>query len=191
MKLDIDGCNDEETILKLIETLPYKFTLSKSAYYYNKTAHWTTINPMTDVLVKMADTPLIKTHGKYVDVSANYITMTMEFAIRRINRKFEIYDDVTKCTHFYVCYHNEEPVGNCEFHRFGNVAKIEDFDILEMHQRKGYGSQVLRALMKEAENQKAEIAYVVTDFDETAKEMYMKNGFAFAGMRYEIMIHIK
>lgn len=34
----------------------------------------------------------------------------------------------------YVCYYNDIPIGNCELMLNNEVAKIEDFNILENYQ---------------------------------------------------------
>ena len=66
----------------------------------------------------------------------------------------------------------------------------EDFDIIEMYQRKGFGSFVLRTLLKECSENGIEQAYLVTDHDDTAKDMYAKCGFKPVGKSFELMFHL-
>ena len=139
--------------------------------------------------VLKADKPDINQDGRMVDIVANYQSMTLEFAIRRIDRKFKVYSS-DKALDLYVCYDGIEPVGNCELFSKGNLAKIEDFDIIEMHQRKGFGSYVIKRLLKVCHDNGIGEAYLVTDHDDTAKDMYLKCGFHLVGHRKELMFHL-
>jgi len=127
-----------------------------------------------------------------VDVIANYEDMTLEFAIRRIDRKFKVYDDSKKPMNLYVCYDGNEPVGNCEMfvNEEQKIAKIEDFDIIQMHQRKGFGSFVMRSLLKKCHEKGIKEAFLLTDSNDTAKDMYMKTGFSIVGQRVELMFDL-
>lgn len=86
----------------------------------------------------------------------------------------------------HVCYHKGEPIGNCELFINGTVAKIEDFDILDAYQRKGFGTSVLKHLVRKAQGQGAEWVYLITDDAETAKEMYVKSGLVLAGQKTQL-----
>ena len=66
------------------------------------------------------------------------------------------------------------------------VAKIEDFDVLPKYQRKGYGSALLKEIICIALEQNARIIYLVTDEDDTAKEMYLKIGFEKVGEKTQL-----
>jgi spore maturation protein CgeE len=58
------------------------------------------------------------------------------------------------------------------------IAKIEDFSVIPMHQRKGYGTTILKALLDAAIKEDSHTIYLVTDEDDTAKEMYKRIGFS-------------
>jgi len=160
-------------------------------YYGLNTDVFNTIKRRDLAQLKRADTPLVVEHGRMIDVCANYSFMTMEFAIRRIDRKFMVYSNADIPLNLYVCYENTEPVGNCELFLNENIAKIEDFDILDMHQKKGFGSFVLSKLLETSHNENADFAYLVTDHEDTAKSMYEKCGFNHIGQRTELMFHLK
>ncbi len=123
--------------------------------------------------------------GIQVDILANSPCMGNEFAWRRIDRKAEIYQS-EKPLSLYVCYHKGEPIGNCELFLNGTTAKIEDFDILEAYQRKGFGTSMLKYLIKRAKEQGSELIYLITDHDDTAKDMYAKCGFKLAGQKTQL-----
>lgn len=92
--------------------------------------------------VKVASNSKTLSDGRIVDIKANKTNMGEAFAIRRIHRKkIEVYNDKKNLPlDLYVCYDHQVPVGNCELFLDDQIAKIEDFDILENYQKKGYGT---------------------------------------------------
>jgi N-acetylglutamate synthase and related acetyltransferases len=77
----------------------------------------------------------------------------------------------------YICYHDGIPVGTCELYLSNNIAKIENFTVLPNEQRKKYGTSILKYMITLANERKAQAIYLVTDEDDTAKDMYCKFGF--------------
>lgn len=173
--------------VELLDKLTIKPEIDNYDYYGIATDCYKDLSEKSSAVLMKAENSKVAEDGRLVDIVANYIHMTLEFAIRRIDRKFEVYSDSTKPLDLYVCYEGIEPVGNCELMTNDNTAKIEDFDIIEMHQRKGYGSHVLRNLLKICNDQGIDNAYLITDHDDTAKEMYLKCGFELVGNRTELM----
>lgn len=175
---------------KAIQKLNHEFSFSEYLYYAIETEKYEGIQMKASSKVVKADNQKSRRDGRYADVIANYRNMTADFAIRRIERKFLVYDDPTKPLDLYVCYNGEEPVGNCELMLSEGIAKIEDFDVLDIYQRQGYGSQILRALLAVCIEHRVSTAYLVTDSDDTAKDMYLKTGFRLVGGRSEIMFQL-
>lgn len=177
---------------EFLASLPIKPEVEYMEYYGIQSSVYPMIKTRDGVAVKAAKDPLTMEHGRFVDVAANYEDMEMEFAIRRIDRKSKVYSNNKEPMDLYVCYDGHEPVGNCElmFDRDNGIAKIEDFDILKIHQRKGYGSTVIHHLLKVCHEQGIEDVYLLTGKDETAREMYMKLGFKKLGERMELMFGI-
>ncbi|WP_430884980.1 GNAT family N-acetyltransferase [Fusibacter sp. JL216-2] len=175
----------------LLSQLPMMAEGEKFDYYGIETKNYQAIGSREDARLELVKDQITEEHGKYVDVAANYMHMTMDFAIRRINRKFKVYMDENIPLSLYVCYDKNEPVGNCEAFINRDIMKIEDFDILEMYQRKGFGSHVLRHLLERALSQNIEFAYLVTDHNDTAKTMYEKCGFTLMGHRTELSFKIE
>ncbi|MEN8905983.1 MAG: GNAT family N-acetyltransferase [Clostridiales bacterium] len=133
-----------------------------------------------DCTIEEALSQRVYDDGIEVDILANSHAMGENFAKKRIARKVQAYRSKNNLK-FYVCYHKNTPVGNCEFFISNGIIKIEDFDILEEHQRKGFGTTVFRYLLQLSERQGVETAYVVTDSEDTAKDMYKKCGFTIVG----------
>lgn len=175
---------------EILNELSIKYDIEEYNYYGTSTDQYKHLKIRPDTEVLKADNTIVAEHGRFVDVCANYEAMTLEFAIRRINRKYEVYDDPSKELDLYVCYNGSEPVGNCELLLNETIAKIEDFDVLEIYQRKGYGTFTIRSLLKNCSDMGIGEAYLVTDKEDTAKEMYLKCGMNLVGRRYEIMFHL-
>ncbi|SCZ02429.1 GNAT family N-acetyltransferase [Alkaliphilus peptidifermentans] len=141
-------------------------------------------------IVKKAISEKVLKDGIEVDILANQSGMGTEFAAKRIFRKAEVYTNPNSGLNFYVCYTSNIPIGNCELMVNNKVAKIEDFDILEEYQRKGYGTTVVKHLLKEAKGNGVEHVYLITDGEDTAKEMYKKCGFRKVGEKTELFFDL-
>jgi len=159
-------------------------------YMYIEAGKYDSLKGNDDCKVVEAVTPEILKDGTEVDIEANALVMGNDFAIRRINKKVQIYTDVSKYLSLYVCYHNGIPIGNCELFLNNNTAKIEDFDILYKYQRKGFGTTVLKHLLMQSKAAGVETAYVITDDADTAKEMYNKCGFSKILEKTELFFNI-
>lgn len=133
------------------------------------------------------DNEQVLTDAIKVDVDANKKDMGLDFAQRRAMRKSEVYKDRGNPVQLFVCYKDDQPLGKIEFFPFENIVKLEDFDILEKYQRKGYGTSMLKRLLKIAHEKGIEIAYLIADCDDTAKEMYKKCGFKHVGEKTELL----
>ncbi|MCL2621216.1 MAG: GNAT family N-acetyltransferase [Defluviitaleaceae bacterium] len=100
-----------------------------------------------------------------------------DFCQRRAERRAKVYlaeDGISS----YICYHEGRAIGHCHLFVHGDTAKIEDFSVLEYHQRKGFGTAILKKMIDTALLAGATTIYLVTDEDDTAKEMYQKLGFS-------------
>lgn len=90
----------------------------------------------------------------------------------------------------YICYHNGKPVGTCELYLHDGAAKIDNFTVLPSEQRKKYGTSILKYLITLAYESKAQTIYLVTDEEDTAKNMYRKFGFEKAGEMTEMLFFL-
>lgn len=173
-----------------INNLPVAPVVSKYDYMYiePKMSDYLTANK--GCTIKIASSEKVLTEGIEVDILANESAMGTEFARKRIYRKSEVYKQLNSNLNLYVCYYNGIPIGNCEFMLNNDIAKIEDFDILENYQRKGFGTSVLKYLLEEATNNCIEFVYLITDSGDTSKEMYKKCGFKKAGEKTELFFDL-
>ena len=90
----------------------------------------------------------------------------------------------------YICYADGEAVGNCDLFIHEDTAKIEDFDVAPKKQRQGYGTAILKFLIETALSKGASIIYLITDEEDTAKEMYLKYGFKKIGENVDLFFRI-
>jgi len=176
---------DFEVSDEFINQLDYDFEVEKYDYYGIGTIEYTKLNNRNAKIVKAINQKTIK-DGVIVDIDANTSHMGLDFAIRRILRKKEVYEDKTSHLDLYVVYEDERPIGNCEYFFNHDIVKIEDFDIIESHQRKGYGTSVLKRLLKQALDDGIDFAYLITESADTAKEFYRKCGMKKIGIRTEL-----
>lgn len=151
------------------------------------------VNPVgnENCVIKKAINLKILNDGIEVDIEANKKAMGEDFAKKRIERKKLIYEDPERQLDLYVCYHNDVPIGNCELLIADTVGKIEDFDIIETYQRKGYGTSLLNFVMDEAIVAGAEYIYLLTDAEDTVKDMYKKFGLEILLTRTELFFDLK
>mgnify|MGYP001190130581 CR=1 FL=1 len=160
---------DFEVTDAFINQLDYDFEVVKYDYYGIETIDYSKMKSRNAKIVKALDQNTMK-DGVIVDIEANTPHMGLDFAIRRILRKKEAYEDESSHLDLYVVYEDDRPIGNCEYFLNQDIVKIEEFDIIESHQRKGYGSSVLKRLLKQALDDGIEFAYLITESADTAKE---------------------
>lgn len=175
----------------LIQKLPLVPQVSKYDFMYISSEVSNCLYGNKDCVVKKAETEEILKDGIKVDVLANQSNMGYEFANKRIYRKADVYNQRNSNLGLYVCYHDKVPIGNCELMLNNDLAKIEDFDILENFQRKGFGTSVLKYLIEEAREYGVKFLYLITDSEDTAKEMYKKCGFKKIGEKTELFFKLR
>ena len=171
----------------LFKDLPYKVTFESYDYMNFDTSIVDRLKNRDDFTVKEAASEDILKDGIKVDITCNTPYMG-DFAIKRIQRKSEVYRDQNLKTKLYVGYHNDTCIGNCELFNNNDIAKLEDFDIAEEFQRKGFGTSFLKYLISIVREENIDTAYVVTESTDTAKNMYTKCHFKKAGQKHEVFI---
>lgn len=173
----------------LLDTFPIKPRICLYDIMYIETKKFKDLKGNPDCRIAIADSKETMEDGILVDIAANHIGMGLEFAKRRILRKSQEYMRDDKPIQLFVCYQEDTPIGNIEYMPLNGIVKLEDFDILESYQRKGFGTAVLKYLLEKANVNKIEHAYLITDNSDSAKEMYMKCGFEKVGKKRELLFH--
>ncbi|XOQ43554.1 MAG: hypothetical protein ACFWTN_03750 [Clostridium sp.] len=82
------------------------------------------------------------------------------------------------CSCLY-CQNYLRAIQNCSpvLQLLGEFHIIEDFTVLHGEQRKKYGTSILKHLITLAYERKAQTIYLLTDEEDTVKDMYRKLGF--------------
>lgn len=78
----------------------------------------------------------------------------------------------------FVCFSGKTPVGKADLLIHNGIAMLEDVDTVPAYQRRGYGGALLATMCRHAAATGCHTAFLVTDADGTAKQMYQKLGFA-------------
>lgn len=125
----------------------------------------------------------------YSDLQHDEFTIGKDFCTRRAYRRGKVYTSNTG-VNAYVCYEGQDVIGNCDLFIYDGVAKIEDFSVIPKYQRKGYGTSILKHLIDIALNENCHTVYLVTDEDDTPKEMYKKLGFNKVAERTDLMFRL-
>ena len=156
-------------------------------YNSNKIPQWNVLNNciIKKVNDKTAEEDMVKINLTY-DNDPNI----RDFIIRKSKHHNDVYMDKSKLLNCYICYYDNIPVSRCELFIKNNVAKIEDFVVLDEYQRRGIGTTVMQHLIKEAMDANCELIYLVADEDDTPKEMYMNMGFSKIYDRYGMLIKL-
>ena len=163
----------------------HEASIGKYGYYQFDIANLHLMKKQDDCTVIKVENQSMLNDRLTLDKEFDEKTYGIDFCTRRVNRRGKVYLS-NHGVDSYICYFNDTPVGSCDLFVHEGVAKIEDFAVSPFHQRKGYGTTILKALIKEALNQHAHTLYLITDEDDTAKEMYLKCGFHKIGEKTEL-----
>ena len=172
----------------IIDKLPETLCVDTSIYMGMEPSLGLNLRANEGGIVLKADNQDVIEQGRKVDILANHEAMELWFSIDRIARKIEVYTDESKNIDFYVCYKDKTPIGNVEYAPYNSVVKIEDFGILPEYQKQGFGSYIIKELCCRAEKEGKEFVYVITDEEDSAKEMYKKCGMEIVGRKTGILI---
>lgn len=181
LQVETNFAIDEE----VMQALPIKPEVTVLDYMAIPTREYINLPDRENTSVKKAIDRQILQDAVAADTESNAPAMG-EFAHRRAARKAEVYGDSGNPVHVYVCYFNGKPIGKCELLLGDGIAKIEDFDIMEVYQRKGFGTAVLKQLLQDANKAGVDMSYLITDSEDTAKDMYSKCGFKKYGQKTQL-----
>jgi len=157
--------------------LPYAPEVSALRYYVFDVSGLPNFKSTRECSVLKVDKPEMVDDLLRLELESDEDVLGRDFCTRRVNRRKDEYlaDEGVDA---YICYTDNEAVGKCDLFILGSVAKIEDFSVSPRHQRKSYGTAILKALIEIAVSKGVTAVYLETDEDDTAKEMYQKIGFS-------------
>ncbi|QHZ47326.1 GNAT family N-acetyltransferase [Bacillus sp. NSP9.1] len=100
------------------------------------------------------------------------------FAKEKLRRKYLYYEQGV--IELFVCYSDEgEPVGCAELYldHGEKLSKIEEVAVLEPHQKKGYGTELICGMLAASKQSGMTSSYLVTSGSDHVKRFYEKLGF--------------
>ncbi len=178
--IDIDGYSFEFPDLAL------DYSLNKIGYYRFDISKADNIkSEKTAVIKKISQEKMIE-DIIFCDLEFDGDLSRKEFHTKKNKRRGEIYlaDNQLDA---YICYDGNNVVGICDLFLHEKVAKIENFLVIPRYQRQGYGTFILKKMIDLALENGAKVIYLITDEDDTAKEMYEKLYFDKVGERLELV----
>ncbi|MBM7615904.1 GNAT family N-acetyltransferase [Alkaliphilus hydrothermalis] len=174
----------------ILSMLEFRPEISRSGFYSYDLSYHEKLKIKSGCIVKRVEDPEMLDHLLYCDLQQDEAHVGKDFCTRRCYRRGKIYIS-SEGVDSYICYHDGVVIGNCDLFIHNGIAKIEDFAVIPSHQRKGYGTTILHYLIGRAIQEKCHTIYLVTDEDDTAKEMYQKIGFNKIGERIDLFINLK
>ncbi len=132
----------------------------------------------TELSVHTAESPDDFEIGKCVDIAANGNDFGLNFTKRRYERRQRQYSNPESGIKHFICYRKDEYYGQCDLFISGKYGKIEDFDVIEKHQRKGYGSGILASIKEYAREMGVTVLFLQVESDNSdAVRLYERTGF--------------
>ena len=150
--------------------------ISAAGYYVFDVSNLSKLTQVKDINIVKVDKAEMLEDMLMLDLEHDEQSLGRDFCTRRIYRRKDVYLS-DEGVDSYVCYHNNKAVGSCNLFLHNGVAKIEDFAVSPSHQRKGFGTAILKALIEISLRKSATTIYLEADEDDTVKEMYQRYGF--------------
>lgn len=105
-----------------------------------------------------------------------------EESCQAVRQQFEE-DRVTRL----VAYLNDLPVASVDFIENESTIEIDSFGVLDDYQRQGIGSTLQAYIGEYGEMHDNKTIILVADGEDTAKDMYLKQGYVFLSFSYQIL----
>jgi spore maturation protein CgeE len=173
----------------LLSSLTYKPQSSISGYYSFNLSNFSNLNNLDGCKIKKVINQEMVEDILFCDLEHDEKKLGKDFCTRRCYRRGKVYTS-DKGVDSYICYHNGNIIGSCDLFIHNGLAKIEDFAVIPKYQRKGYGTSILKALIGTSIKENCHTIYLVTDEDDTPKEMYEKIEFYKVGERTELFFKL-
>jgi len=156
-------------------------------YYLFQAERFEQLSARKDCVLQMLDNSILQ-QALELDLHANG-DIGHDFVRRRFERRSTVYLQPGLVDN-YICFSGSQAVGHCDLFISDGVAKIEDVDVAPDQQRKGYGTAMLREMIRIALGQGVTTIYLITDHDDTAKDMYEKCGFLRVSKKTEMLFKV-
>jgi ribosomal protein S18 acetylase RimI-like enzyme len=89
---------------------------------------------------------------------------------------------------FFAALVDGEPVSGADLYLAGGVAQVEDVLTAPEHRNRGFGSAVVLAAVRAADEAGADLIFLVADEDDWPERLYRRLGFDPIGRTYEFVL---
>jgi len=178
-----------EVSKELLQTFVHKPEITVNGFYLLENGGSSVLRPKDGCSIYKVSNDAMLSDVLRMDIEHDGEEIGVDFCKKRIARRKNDYlsPEGVDC---YVCYDNGEAVGKCDLYLHNGVAKIEDFAVLPSKQRQGYGVAILKAIIETAQKNGISTIYLVTDEEDTVKDMYLKCGFRKIGERTDLFFKL-
>ncbi len=203
--LDLEQCNQEDLeqyaqstkqyghINFRFEEEPIPFLNFMKDYQPSRNGYyWANIN---DLVIPMKQTPTIQRIDPSVEEEfKHYLYLENreygeQFAKNNSIRQWNVLMKEQSYTYFYAL-HEGHMAGSINVTWTQTEAKIDDFTVLEHMRNKGFGSALMAHAITFLKRQGVTRVYLVTDLDDTPRQMYEKWGFEYVSCCYHYIKEI-
>lgn len=73
--------------------------------------------------------------------------------------------------------HNKKFIGSCDLCYHNKVVKLEDFEVIKSHRKKGIGDRLLSSAISLSRDMGLEKVYLITDRNDWVSDYYQRRGF--------------
>lgn len=108
------------------------------------------------------------------------------YAKGNVIRQQEVLNNNKHCYHYYVIKKDDQVIGTLNAFFDGEVGKVDDFVIDEAYRKQGYGSQLMSFAIHDLKLRGIKYVYLVTDDEDTPKDMYQAWNFKLIGKMFEL-----
>ncbi|MGV3041855.1 GNAT family N-acetyltransferase [Staphylococcus rostri] len=123
------------------------------------------------------------------DYFAVFRPMSMEYGeayIAETERYMRsVVEEAEHAVHYYVAYEAGQPVGVVNVIPSEHFVELDGFAVLPQCQKRGIGTRIQAAIGQLAQERPV---ILVADAEDTAKDMYVKQGYTYAGFQYSALL---
>jgi GNAT superfamily N-acetyltransferase len=173
-----------QDIILPIELIQY---VKRQGYEMNYNEMYT-IRP--NVFLKDTTNPNVKVEYVTKETLPQYLALHYEDALQWgekyafDKRKMQIRDFKEQRKKQIIAIQNGEVIGSIDIIVKEHTVELDHFYVLPTYQRQGVGSSIQQFVMNEFVDK---IMILVTDGQDTAREMYIKQGYCYIGKQYSIL----
>jgi spore maturation protein CgeE len=177
VQVEYEGC------IKKIEVLGKKSQVKLMEYYVRDvfTTDSKPIKPTTSIK-KGIDYLTIKNYLP-IDILNGESCLSELSLIKRINRKMSVYIDPDKIVDLFFIYQGDIVIGTCEFMIYNKIGVIKDVCIDEPYQSQEQMINIIINFIELGRKKHVQYISLITEYVESTKNVYLKNGFECVGQK--------